>query len=115
MPKLLRAGAPEDADEEQKIRKKLAGSRHAPGDRVFRARIVSLSWQGSRTTEIAEELGCHPKTVRKHLHRFNAEGMDGLADHPGAGRRPRSLKSSVRGSSLWSLKTRRVGFYATRA
>lgn len=111
MPKMLRAHAPEDADEEQKIRK-LAGSRHAPGDWIFRARIVSLSWQGSRTTEIAEELGCHPKTVRKHLHRFNAEGMDGLADCPGAGRRPRSLKSSVRGSSLWSLKTRRVGFYA---
>ena len=88
MPKLLSARTPEDVEEERKIRK-LASSRRAPGDWIFRARIISLSWQGLRTSEIAEELGCHPKTVRKRVHRFNAEGMDGLADHPGAGRKPR--------------------------
>jgi DNA-directed RNA polymerase specialized sigma24 family protein len=71
MPKLLTARAPEDADEERKVHK-LAGSRHAPGTWIFRARIVSLSWKGLRTARIAEELGCHPKTVRKRLHRFNA-------------------------------------------
>jgi DNA-binding CsgD family transcriptional regulator len=73
VPKLLRACAPQDAEEERKIRK-LAGSRHAPGDWIARARIVSLSWQGLRTVEVAEELGCHPKTVRTRLHRFNSEG-----------------------------------------
>ncbi len=88
MPKLLRAHAPQDTEEERKIRL-LAASRHAPGDWITRARIISLSWQGLRTTEIAEELGCHPKTVRIRVHRFNAEGIDGLADRPGAGRRPR--------------------------
>ncbi len=88
MPKLLRARVPEDPAEESKIRK-LAGSRHAPGEWIFRARIVSLSWQGLRTARIAEELGCHPKTVRKRLHRFNAQGIDGLGDRPGAGRKPR--------------------------
>jgi transposase len=88
VPKLLRARAPEDAEEEGKIRK-LAGSRHAPADWVFRARIISLSWQGLRTAEIAEELGCHPKTVRTRLHRFNSLGIDGLGDRPGAGRKPR--------------------------
>ncbi len=88
VPKLLRARAPEDPAEGSKIRK-LAGSRHAPGDWILRARIVSLSWQGLRTARIAEELGCHPKTVRKRLHRFNTEGIDGLADRPGAGRKPR--------------------------
>ena len=36
MPKLLRARAPHDTAEEQKIRK-LANSRHAPGDRIMRA------------------------------------------------------------------------------
>jgi transposase len=30
-----------------------------------------------------------PQTVRERLHRFNAEGIDGLADRPGAGRKPR--------------------------
>jgi transposase len=88
VPKLLSARAPEDTEEERKIRK-LAGSRHAPGDWIFRARMVSLSWQGLRTAEVAEKLGCHPKTVRKRLHRFNAEGIDGLGDRPGSGRKPR--------------------------
>ena len=88
MPKLLSARAREDAEEERKVHK-LAGSRHAPGDWIFRAQIISLSWQGLRTAQIAEELGCHPKTVRKRLHRFNAEGIDGLGDRPGAGRKPR--------------------------
>ena len=48
-----------------------------------------MSWQGLRTARIAEELGCHPKTVRNRLHRFNAESIDGLGDRPGAGRKPR--------------------------
>jgi transposase-like protein len=88
VPKLLHARVPEDPAEVSKIRK-LAGSRHAPGDWILRARIVSLSWQGLRSAKIAEELGCHPKTVRKRLHRFNALGIDGLGDRPGAGRKPR--------------------------
>ena len=88
MPKLIRARVPEDAEEERKIGK-LAGSRHAPGDWIFRALIVFLSWRGLRTAKIAEELGCHTKTVRKRIHRFNAHGIDGLGDRPGAGRKPR--------------------------
>src|SRR5215210_6677234 len=64
MPKLLSARVPENTEEERKIRK-LAGSRHAPGDWIFRARIISLSWQGLRTARIAEQLGSHTKTVRK--------------------------------------------------
>ena len=104
MPKLLCARAPEDAEEERKIGK-LAGSRHAPGDWIFRARIISLSWQGLRTAGIAEELGCHPKTVRKRLHRFNAEGIDGLADRPEQDASHASRSWNARKSSLcpeWS-------------
>ncbi len=88
MPRLLRVRRPEDAEEERKVRK-LAGSRHAPGDWILRARIISRSWEGLRTARIAEELGCHPKTVRERIHRFNAEGIDGLGDRPRAGRKPR--------------------------
>ena len=56
MPKLLRARAPEDAEEERKVRK-LAESRHAPGDWMNRARMIALSWDGLlRTTQIASEL-----------------------------------------------------------
>jgi transposase len=88
VPKLLRAREPQDSVEERMIHK-LAGSRHAPGDWIFRSRIISLSWQGLRISEIAEALDCHPKTVRKHIHRFDALGIDGLGDRPGAGRKPR--------------------------
>ncbi len=51
--------------------------------------MVARSWDGLRTSAIAGELGCHQETVRERLTRFNAEGLDGLGDRPGAGRRPR--------------------------
>ncbi|WP_386379294.1 helix-turn-helix domain-containing protein [Streptosporangium lutulentum] len=42
-----------------------------------------------RGPAIAARLGCHPETVRRRVRRFNAEGIDGLGDRPGPGRRPR--------------------------
>jgi transposase len=38
---------------------------------------------------IADSLICHPQTVRKDIKRFNKQGIEGLADRPGAGRKPR--------------------------
>jgi transposase len=92
MPKLLYARPPGDPHEERQVRK-LANSRHAPGDWILRARMILRSWSGVRTTQIAAELGCHPQTVRERIHRFNAEGIDGLGDRPGAGRKPRLTES----------------------
>jgi transposase len=88
MPKILRARPPCDDGEERKIRK-LAGARHAPADWTERARIVTLSWDGLAVPAIAGQRGCHPKKVRRWLHRFNVAGLDGLGDRPGAGRRRR--------------------------
>ncbi len=85
MPKLLRARPPRDAVEERQIRK-LASSRHAPGDGIRRAQMIGRSWDGPRTATIAAALGCHPQTVRERLGRFNAEGLDGLRDRPRSGR-----------------------------
>jgi transposase len=93
MPKLLRARPPLDAKEERQVRK-LAGSRHAPGDWIRRARMIVRSWEGLRTSAIAAELGCHQETVRERLTRFNAEGLDGLGDRPGAGRKPRLTEAA---------------------
>lgn len=98
MPKLLFARPPLDPKEEQQIRK-LAGSRHAPADWISRAQMIVGSWEGKRTTAIAQELGCHPQTVRERIVRFNAEGLDGLGDRPGAGRKPR-LTEQERGSII---------------
>ncbi len=88
MPKLLVARPPEDEREARQIHT-LAASRHAPGDWIRRARMVVRSWAGLRTATIATDLGCHPQTVRERLARFNAEGVAGLADRPGVGRKHR--------------------------
>src|SRR5919112_2250435 len=88
MPKLLFARPPLDAAEERRIRK-LAGARHAPADWIRRAQMIALSWDGLRVPAIAKELGCSSKAVRYRLARFTAEGLDGLGDRPGAGRKPR--------------------------
>jgi transposase len=88
MPKLLFARPPVDAVEERRIRK-LAGARHAPADWIRRAQMITISWDGLRVPGIAAALGCSPKAVRYRLARFAAEGLDGLGDRPGAGRKPR--------------------------
>jgi transposase len=95
MPKLLVARPPYDAAEERQIRK-LASARHAPGDWIRRAQMIVRSWQGERTAAIAGALQCHPQTVRERIARFNTEGIDGLGDRPGAGRKPR-LTEAERG------------------
>jgi transposase len=88
VPKFLRARLPLDDSESKKIRR-LAGARHAPADWIERARIIALSWDGLGVRAIAAEIGCHENTVRRWLHRFNAAGLDGLGNQPGAGRKRR--------------------------
>ena len=88
MPKLLVARSPQDTVEERQVCK-LAGSRHAPADWIRRAKMITLSWQGLRTSAIAASLSCHQQTVRERLLAFNARGIDGLGDRPGAGRKRR--------------------------
>lgn len=88
MPKHLIARPPLDALEERQVHK-LAHSVHAPADWLVHAKMVARSWDGLRTRQIAEELGCHPQTVRERLHAFNSRGLDGLGMKPGSGRRPR--------------------------
>jgi transposase len=88
MPKLLKARSPDSLQEEATIQK-LARSRHAPWDIMVRARMIVASWGGQHTTTIAQQLDCHPQTVRERLQRFNAEGVDGLQDRPRSGRKRR--------------------------
>jgi transposase len=88
MPRLLFARPPADETEERKVHK-LAGSRHAPADWIRRAQIIELSWTHIRVPAIAAKLGCSPKTARYWVQRFTRQGLDGLADRLGAGRKPR--------------------------
>ena len=103
MPKLLFARLPMEDIEERQVRK-LAASRHAPGDWILRARIIARSWEGLRTTAIAAELGCHPQTVRERIARFTIEGLGGLGDRPGPGRKPR-LTEAERGAIIALAKS----------
>jgi hypothetical protein len=50
VPVLLFARPPVDPAEERTIRK-LAGARHAPGDWIARARMITHSWDGLRTRQ----------------------------------------------------------------
>ncbi len=88
MPKILRVRAAQDEQEERQVRK-LAASRHGPADWIIHARMVARSWDGERVEAIAKELQCSPQTVRRRLHRFDAEGIEGLGDQPKSGRRRR--------------------------
>jgi transposase len=88
VPKYLKARAPHDDSEARQVRR-LAGARHAPADWIERARVITLSWDGLGVRGIAAEVGCHENTVRRWLHRFNAAGIDGLGNRPGAGRKRR--------------------------
>ncbi len=91
----LSARPPTDPAEDRTLRK-LASARHAPASLLQRARIITGSWDGASVAELAERLGCHSKTVYKWLHRFNAHGLDGLADLPRPGL-PRRLTEHQRG------------------
>lgn len=68
--------------------RRLAHSRTAAARLVERARIVWLSAQGWRVAAIAAEVGRSGQTVRDWIARFNAAGLDGLADAGRSGRPP---------------------------
>jgi transposase len=103
----LYARPPTDSAEERTLRR-LASARHAPASLIQRARIVTASWDGASVSELAQSLGCHPKTVYKWLHRFNAHGLDGLADLPRPGL-PRRLSEHERGRIIQLARTEPPG------
>ena len=75
-------------DAEQRAMDRLAHSRIGPARAVERAQIVWRAHRGERVPAIARALGVSAATVRLWLKRFNAGGVDGLADAPRSGRPP---------------------------
>ncbi len=53
-----------------------------------RLMIVLLSAQGQRVQDIGREVDLHPINVRKWIHRFNEESVDGLRSGKSPGRPP---------------------------
>ena len=104
----LYARPPTDPTEERTLRR-LAAARHAPASWIQRARIITASWDGASVPELAQQLGCHPKTVYKWLHRFNdAHSIDRLADLPRPGL-PRRLTEHERGRIIQLARTEPPG------
>ncbi len=66
------------ATEERLAVAALARSRTAPVRRAERARIVWHASQGETSSTIAATLGLDAETVRRRVHRFNAEGLAAL-------------------------------------
>ncbi len=83
---------------------------------AFRAKIVLLSAEGKSTAAIASKLGTSPQTVSLWRVRFAREGIAGLRDRPGRGRKrtytadkveaivQATLTSKPEASSRWSTR-----------
>ncbi|ANY80853.1 transposase [Microvirga ossetica] len=66
----------------------LAHARTAPAQMVQRAQIIWRASHGESASAIAARLGLDGETVRKRIHRFNAEGVEALKDKHRSGRPP---------------------------
>ena len=75
-------------DEERTTVERLAHSRTAPVRQVERARIIWHASQGQAVPDIADQLRLRAYTVRGWIHRFDAEGLNGLEDRSRSGRPP---------------------------
>lgn len=73
-------------DDELRTTDRLAHARTEPAWLVDRAQMLWRAHRGERVPAIAAALGVDAKTVRRWLKRFNAGGLDALADEPRSGR-----------------------------
>jgi transposase len=74
-------------DEERDAIQKLLRSRSVPAGIYQRALMVHWSSQGETPSQIANRLGHKFDNVRKWIRRFNEEGLAGLRERPGRGRK----------------------------
>jgi transposase len=74
------------SEEERAEIERLAVSRTEPARVVERGQILRLALHDQRVPVIARALNVEENTVRCWLKRFNAAGLDGLADAPRSGR-----------------------------
>jgi transposase len=74
-------------EERAALRKTVASPTAAQRD-VLRARIVLLRAEGHRETDVAQQVGTTINTVSLWSRRFDRQGLDGLVDAPGRGRKP---------------------------
>jgi len=74
-------------DEEHELKRRVNAST-SPKRESERAEIVLLRAEGLKQTEVASRLGCSSVKVSKWTSRFRRDGLEGLIDKPGRGRKP---------------------------
>ena len=101
----------EHAELERRVRVSTTSQRDC-----LRARIVLLRHEGLSQREVSERLGCSVACVNRWSQRFDAEGIAGLHDQTGRGRRPSIPTDTVErviteagqkptGRSRWSTRS----------
>jgi transposase len=85
MPEFARPLGPEEA----KVIEQLIRSRRVPAGVYQRALIIKWSSEGETPADIARRLPMKWDNIVKWIRRFNQEGLAGLQERPGRGRKPR--------------------------
>jgi len=62
---------------------------------------IALVLEGASRKRAAESCGMDRQTLRDWVHRYNAEGIDGLADRVGGGVRPRLTPDQMAQLASW--------------
>ena len=99
MPKLLFAAGCARCREERQL-PKLAGADMLRGIGSCGRGWWRPAGTGCRSRRSRDRLGCRPETVRRRLHRFSAESIDGLGE---------SLSADVAGQLALARNTRSSG------
>lgn len=73
-------------DEDRAELERIASSRSGERRMVERGRIVLLAAEGRSAAQIAEEVGCSDKLVKRWRGRYERDGLGGLGDAPRPGR-----------------------------
>jgi transposase len=73
--------------EEKELRRRVR-AHSTPKRDSLRAEIVLRRAEGAKQADVARELGVSIPCVNKWSQRFEREGLEGLADKPGRGRKP---------------------------
>jgi transposase len=76
---------------DRKTLEKLIARPSAPAGHVRRARVVLLSADGVKGKEIAKRVGITAEYVSRIRKRFEANGVDGLAERKRAGRKDHAV------------------------
>jgi transposase len=91
MPEFVRPLSPEERDTVHQLLR----SRTVPAGYYVRALIIHWSSQGETPAQIARRLEHKFDNVRKWIRRFNEEGLAGLSERPGRGRKPKIRESEA--------------------